>query len=462
MSERVYAWLLRLYPPHFRQAYGEAAMQLFRDRSRHERGFFPVLQLWLDLLADLAISVPRQHRRPEPALASVPALGHADETPSFRILEARPPRLAALVLGGILTMLGATVPFGQIASQPPLAHLSDTRPALKNDSHSPPKFAQLTPAPPQPLGRQLRDLAPTAEVDLDPKERQRVIRSVIANLKEHYVVLAVARRMAAALLTHERAGDYSGVKDGAMFAGFLTKSLREVSNDLHLEVVYIRNTLPQTSTGPSPERMAAYRRAMQEYNCTFEPAQILPDNIGYLKLNSFPDPSICEATAQAAMSSLNRADAIIFDLRQNRGGYPSMVMLIASYLFDHPEYMYNPREMTEQCWTKSPVPGNRLADKPVFVLTSSRTFSGAEHFSYDLKMLKRATLVGEKTAGATDVGVFHRIDDHFGIGIREAKTINPYSEPDWAVNGVQPDIRVSAADALATAEKLAETRLRIK
>jgi C-terminal processing protease CtpA/Prc len=150
-------------------------------------------------------------------------------------------------------------------------------------------------------------------------------------------------------------------------------------------------------------------------------------------------------------------------LRDNRGGYPSMVMLIAAYLFDHPEYMYNPREnTTERSWTLSPVPGNRLADKPVYVLTSVRTFSGAEHFSYDLKMLKRATLVGETTGGATDVGIFHRIDDHFGMGIRETRAINPYSEPDWAVTGVEPDVKVKAADALERAETLAESKLQKK
>jgi len=160
------------------------------------------------------------------------------------------------------------------------------------------------------------------------------------------------------------------------------------------------------------------------------------------------------------MASLNHTNAIIFDLWDNRGGYSSTVSLIAAYLFDHPEYMYSPREnTTERSWTRSPVPGNRLADKPVYVLTSARTFSGAEHFSYNLKMLKRATLVGETTGGATDVGIFHRIDDHFGMGIRETRAINPYSQPDWAVMGVEPDVRVKAADALETAVKLAESKL---
>jgi C-terminal processing protease CtpA/Prc len=134
-------------------------------------------------------------------------------------------------------------------------------------------------------------------------------------------------------------------------------------------------------------------------------------------------------------------------LRDNRGGDPGMVSMIAAYLFDHPEYWYNPREgTTERSWTRPPVPGNRLADKPVYLLTSSSTISGAEQFSYDLKMLKCAKLVGETTGGAARAGFFRRIDDYFGIGIPEEKAINPFSKTDWAETGVEPDVKVKAED----------------
>jgi C-terminal processing protease CtpA/Prc len=163
------------------------------------------------------------------------------------------------------------------------------------------------------------------------------------------------------------------------------------------------------------------------------------------------------------MASLNHVDAIIFDLRDNRGGYSSMVSLISAYLFNHPEYMYDPRESpTQQSWTLSPVRGNRLADKPVYVLTSSSTISAAEQFCYDLKMLRRVTLVGETTHGSAHAGVFHRIDDHFGMGIPEARAINPFSKTDWEGTGVEPDVKVKAAEALETAKKLAESRLQRK
>jgi len=80
---------------------------------------------------------------------------------------------------------------------------------------------------------------------------------------------------------------------------------------------------------------------MKKQNCAFEKVEILPRNIGYLKLNSFPDPDICRIPAMAAMTYVNHADAIIFDLRDNRGGDPAMVQFLAAYLFDHPEYWYN-------------------------------------------------------------------------------------------------------------------------
>jgi C-terminal processing protease CtpA/Prc len=298
---------------------------------------------------------------------------------------------------------------------------------------------------------------------LDAPERQRVIHGVIDNLKEHYADPALAQQMAEALLAYEKTGDYDAIEDGGKLATLLTQQVRDVSHDLNLEVDYSRRPLPERSAGPSPERMAAYRKAMEANNCMFEKVEILAHNIGYLKLNFFPDSSVCKPTATAAMASLNNVDAIIFDLRDNRGGFPDMVMLIAAYLFDHPEYMYNPREnTTEQSWTRSPVPGSRLVDKPVYVLTSAKTISGAEHFSYDLKMLKRATLVGETTGGAAHSGVFHRIDQHFGMGIPEARPINPFSKTDWADTGVEPDVKVKAADALDTAVKLAESKLQAK
>jgi C-terminal processing protease CtpA/Prc len=74
-------------------------------------------------------------------------------------------------------------------------------------------------------------------------------------------------------------------------------------------------------------------------------------------------------------------------------------------------------------------------------------------------MLKRATIVGETTAGHQHSGAFHRINDHFGMGIQQvAPPDSPYLVKGWEAIGVEPDVEVSSTDALAAARKLAEHR----
>jgi hypothetical protein len=452
MSEKIYAWLLRLYPSRFRRAYGNEALHLFRDRAHDERGFLPRLRLWFDLLVDVALSLPHEHRRAPLAVAAASVEYRSEGLPSFRILEDGQLRPGTLLFGSALAFVA----------------LSAFLVLIRDSGHRrPPRAATIQSSTPRQTPPETRrnpaEVSASHAKDelrvLNATERRQVISGAIANLKQHYLDPNAAQKIAEALQAHDQGGDDNAATDGAAFAALLTRQMRDVSHDMHLAVVYSRNPLPEHPE-PTPERLAQYRKAMEQDNCTFEKVAILPHNIGYLKLNSFPDPDICQSTAMAAMASLNHADAIIFDLRDNTGGSPDMVMLIAAYLFDHPEYMYNPREnTTERSWTRSPVPTSRLADKPVFVLTSPKTLSGAEHFSYDLKMLKRVTLVGETTGGSAHSGVFHRIDDHFGIGIPETRAINPFATADWEGKGVEPDVKVQSAVALETAKRLAETRL---
>jgi len=62
--------------------------------------------------------------------------------------------------------------------------------------------------------------------------------------------------------------------------------------------------------------------------------------------------------------------------------------------------MYDPRPNSPVLTnTAPPIPGNKIVDKPAYILTSSGTQSAAEYFVYNLKMLKPAMVVGETTAG---------------------------------------------------------------
>jgi hypothetical protein len=491
MSEKIYAYLLRLFPSHFRESYGDEVLQLFRDRARDERGFFPRVRLWFDLLADLAISVPRQYGYVRPALTGVAVQQRSEGAPAFFVIVDESPGPAALIFGCALSMVAVSLFFillGHAGNRRPFrasayqrVHATDSRPPAfghatgpaPGDADEPNGNAnRMKPGEANPNDSQSKALLPPDNsrfLEAPPPqlqgaaERKRLMNAVIDNLEKYYVDPEVARKTTDALLAHEKNGDDDKTTDGEAFAGLLTKQIRDVSRDMHLEVVYSQERLPDLLPEPTAEDLARYRKELEQDNCRFKKVEILPHYIGYLKLNGFPDPSICRTTATATMASLNNSDAIIFDLRENRGGFSGMVSLISSYLFDHPEYMYDPRESpTQQSWTLSPVAGSRLADKPVYVLTSASTISAAEQFCYDLKMLKRVTLVGETTHGSAHAGVFHRIDDHFGMGIPQTRAINPYSKTDWEGTGVEPDVKVKAAQALETAEKLAESKLQRK
>ncbi len=161
----------------------------------------------------------------------------------------------------------------------------------------------------------------------------------------------------------------------------------------------------------------------------------------------------------AAMNFVANVDAIIFDLRENRGGIPRMIALISTYLLPGPTHLNDfwdrKTGATTQSWTLPFVPGKRMPDVPVFILTSSTTFSGAEEFCYNPKNLKRATLVGETTGGGAHPVRGERIDDRYTIGVPFARAINPITKTNWEGIGVEPDVRVPAAEALAVAQRLA-------
>jgi C-terminal processing protease CtpA/Prc len=178
-----------------------------------------------------------------------------------------------------------------------------------------------------------------------------------------------------------------------------------------------------------------------------------------LKLNAFAEPDLCASTAIAAMNFLADSDALIIDLRDNHGGAPRMAALLSSYLFDEPTHLDDiydrTNNTTEQSWTFPYLPGKKLSGKPVYVLTASRTYSVGEEFCFDLKNLQRATLVGETTGGGAHPMSPHRIDNHFFIRVPFGRIMNPMTQLDWEGAGVEPNVKVPAADALDEALKRA-------
>jgi C-terminal processing protease CtpA/Prc len=246
------------------------------------------------------------------------------------------------------------------------------------------------------------------------------------------------------------------------FAARLNDELRELSRDKHMGFHYsARPFMPRPVNAPAPRDPvpgAISRDQADMLNCGFVKVEQLEGNIGYVKFDGFFDVDMCGETASAAMTFVAGTRALIVDLRENGGGSPAMVSYVSSYLFSrrtHLNDIWNRRTgRTEEFWTRDSVPGRRFGgEKPVFVLTSANTFSGAEEFAYNLKALKRATIVGEVTGGGAHPVGPRPVGNDFVIAVPHSRAINPITHTNWEGVGVEPDIKVPAADALAAATK---------
>lgn len=200
------------------------------------------------------------------------------------------------------------------------------------------------------------------------------------------------------------------------------------------------------------------RMAMQmaEINYGFTETKILNGNIGYLNLRMFADTKYAEDTATAAMNFLNNTNAVIIDLRTNGGGVPSMMQLLSSYFLDKTpvllsDFYERKTDTKTQMYSLANVSGNRSINKPVYILTSKNTFSAAEAFTYTLKHLDKATVVGEVTKGGANRTKRININDAFTISVPYIESIHPITKTNWEGKGVHPNLKTTKENAFVVA-----------
>jgi tetratricopeptide (TPR) repeat protein len=142
-----------------------------------------------------------------------------------------------------------------------------------------------------------------------------------------------------------------------------------------------------------------------------------------------------------------------------------MVQFLSSYFFDKPVHLndiyWRRGDYTEEFWTFDSIGIKKRPNVPVYILTSKKTFSGGEEFAYSLKNQNRATLIGEKTAGAANPGYTFSINEAFNIFIPTGYSVNPVTGSNWEGKGVDPDISMKSKEALSFAMEKAEQAARI-
>lgn len=298
---------------------------------------------------------------------------------------------------------------------------------------------------------------------LSSAEKTSAVSSISTLLFDNYIFPDVSKKMEDYINTRLKAGEYDYISDPMKFAEELTKDLQSVSKDKHIRVQYnpeqikiMKERGEKDDEAISPE----FIKQMKSENYGFKKVEILSGNIGYIDFRNFGPGEYIKDKVADVMGYVEDCDALIFDMRYNGGGDPTGIQVISSYLFgEEPVHLndlyYRPKDTTEQYWTLKDIKGKRMPDVPVYVLTSSYTFSGAEEFTYNLKNLKRATIIGETTGGGAHPGGVNIADENFLIFVPIGRAINPITKTNWEGTGVSPDIEISSTKALTKAHILA-------
>jgi hypothetical protein len=302
------------------------------------------------------------------------------------------------------------------------------------------------------------------DTTIDAATRKEVIENLLKRLNDTYVFPETAARMEQSVRARLTKGEYEQITSAKQFAKTLTDNLQEVSHDKHLRVRYSYQPIQQRPERqePTAEEREQFRQFMSRVNFGFEKVERLPGNIGYVDFRGFFAPDLGADTVASVFNFLANTDSIVFDLRKNGGGDPKMVALICSYLFGNDPVHLNDLhwrdgkgERVEEFWTLKDVSGKRYTGKDVYVLTSNYTFSGAEEFTYNLKNLKRATIIGETTGGGANPGGGNRLGEHFGAFIPTGRAVSPITKTNWEGTGIEPDVKVPADQALNVAQVMA-------
>ncbi len=167
-------------------------------------------------------------------------------------------------------------------------------------------------------------------------------------------------------------------------------------------------------------------------------AEILPGNIGYIRLDTFISQK-ANREMKAALKKLDNTDGLILDLRNNPGGLLTNAIEIANMFLDRGVIVST---IDSDGYKNSTFSANRPINRhPMVVLINKGSASASEILSGALRDNGRAKLVGEKSFGKGLVQAINKLDDESGINVTIARYLTP-NDIDIHKTGIVPDYKV--------------------
>ncbi len=303
----------------------------------------------------------------------------------------------------------------------------------------------------------LHSVAQETTNTISDKEKVAFIKEASKLMNENYVFPEIAVQIEKHLNKKLEEGAFNKITDLNEFAQCMTKEIQSISKDKHMRVrIKPKQQISKDKKQNPIELFYLKNEEVLVKNYGITRIEKTENNIGVLEISSF-NFMLETATPyiDAAMKLLSSSDALIIDCRRNGGGSPDIVKYVCSYFFENPTHinsLYSRRTGNSIDFiTLEKVNGIKMIDIPIFVLTSSYTFSGAEEFAYNLQTQKRAVIIGETTGGGANPGRIFQVGESLGLFIPTGKAINPITKTNWEGIGVKPDIETNAANTFETA-----------
>ncbi|MEI6884087.1 MAG: S41 family peptidase [Bacteroidota bacterium] len=297
-----------------------------------------------------------------------------------------------------------------------------------------------------------------SSIKLTSSLRSETIKQLSVMVNDLYVNPDIATKMSNQLTINLQNGKYDSIDNFGQLGRVLTDDMFQIAHDRHFRIYYNPSTVAIIKKAISEKGEDWVKDILDDgrpVNYWFQNIKILPGNIGYLRLKRMERLDLASETAISAMKFLSNSDFVIFDLRNFRGGWESMIQFLASYFYQETDNIilfeehFRKNNEIVQYRSLPYIPGKRMDKIPLYILISSNTYSAGEIFAYSLQKLGRAVVVGEKSNfGAHGTGGPKILNDYYVVDMPISDVISPVTKISCEGIGVEPDIKTESKDAL--------------
>lgn len=176
--------------------------------------------------------------------------------------------------------------------------------------------------------------------------------------------------------------------------------------------------------------------------------QMLQGNVGLVTIENFDER--CAPETIAAIEDLRQqgAVALIFDVRNNPGGYKKELVKVLDYLLPEGPLFRSLDYLGAESVDESDA---SFVDLPMAVLVNSESYSAAEFFAAAIREYEAGFIVGTQTCGKGYFQVTYQLKDGSAVGLSVGKYFTPNGVSLAEAGGITPDLEVEVDDELFAA-----------